>query len=50
MLCLPGTASAFLFVSFCVLRTWLGNHEVGGSPKYGWTETWVVVLLQLGFH
>lgn len=47
----PGTAVAFL-LAFCVLRTWLGNHQVGGpqnmagelygctpfAARYGWTE------------
>ena len=28
----PELAVTFLFVSFCVLRTWYGNHQVG-DPK-----------------
>ena len=28
----PRTAIASLLVSFCVLRTWLGNYLVGGPP------------------
>lgn len=33
--CFLGTAFAFLFVSFCVLRNWLGNRPIGtGRQKY----------------
>ena len=33
ILSLPGITIAFLFVLFCVLRTWLGNWQFGG-PQY----------------
>lgn len=32
ILSLPGITTAFLFVPFCVLRTWHDNHQVG-DPK-----------------
>lgn len=32
-LSLPRTATVFLFALFCVLRTCLGNHQVGGPQN-----------------
>lgn len=60
ILSFPGIANAFFFVSFCVLKTWLGNCQVGGpqnmarsvgfnpfADRYGWTELWVALHLGL---
>lgn len=57
------TAVAFWFVSFSVLRTWLGNHQFWGPPnvardqgctpfvaRYGWTVLWVVPIWGSGVY
>lgn len=43
----PGIANAFFFDSFCVLRSRLGNCQVGGPKKYGQKEVWASVHLQI---
>lgn len=38
ILSLLGIIIAFSLVSFCILKTWLGNHQVGNDKKKIWSD------------